>query len=117
MKAGAAIASRLLQAVNANRMVVGTDSDTEWKVFGTVNGDHLQADDIDDERLMIVGKVKRVVPSGQTRRIVDLARLRNVVNALQPQERAADTPEPEPGKEHEFVRGPAVELDILAIYR
>ncbi|MCV7122327.1 DUF6414 family protein [Mycobacterium lacus] len=114
-KVAADIAGRLLQAVNANRIVVGIDGDTEWKVFGTLNGDHLQADDIDNERLLIVGKVKRIVRSGQTRRIVDLARLRNVAKALQPQD---DTPDaPEPGKEHEFVHGPALELDILAIYR
>lgn len=117
VKAGADIASRLLEAVNQNRTVVGTDSDTDWKVFGTVSSDYLQVDDIDNERLMIVGKVKRIVPPGQPRRIVDLSRLRNAASAFQPQAVAADPSGPEAGKEHEYLTGPAVELDILAIYR
>ena len=42
-----------------DRSVIGEDEDTQWKVFGTLHDAHLDADDIDDERLLIVGKIKR----------------------------------------------------------
>jgi hypothetical protein len=112
----AAIVKRLIDRLNAKRSVVGADPDTNWKVFGRIDGDHLHVDDIDAERLIIVGKVKRVIPPGESRQIVDVARLQELSGRLNQQQQGAGQP-PQPGFEEQTVEGPALELTILAIYR
>jgi hypothetical protein len=112
----AQIAKRLIDRLNAKRAVTGGDNDTGWTVFGTLAGDHLNVDDIDAERLIIVGKIKRVLQPGESRQILDVARLQQLMgNQLKSQKSAGEAPPP--GKEHEYVQGPALELTILAIYR
>jgi hypothetical protein len=112
----AQIAKRLLDRLNAKRVAIGGDADTDWTVFGTLAGEHLHVDDIDAERLIIVGKVKRVISPGQSRQIVDVTRFRQLLgNQLEAQKSESDVPPP--GNEHQYVQGPALELTILAIYR
>ena len=86
---------------------MGNDEGTPWTVFGTLKPEHLVAADIDAERLLIVGKIKRKVPPGEMRRIVDFP---------SPSDFNPNSAPPV-FSEDQFVNGPAVELDILAIYR
>ena len=64
-----AFAKELMKSVDVPRVVVGNDEGTPWTVFGTLKPEHLVAADIDAERLLIVGKIKRKVPPGEMRRI------------------------------------------------
>lgn len=114
MKAQVNAVNQLLKGVNARRSVIGEDSDTDWKVFGAIDAEHLRVDDIDDERLVIVGKIKRRLEKGRWRRLAEL------LNAEMPnraERRRMEKEHPPQGKEAEYVAGPALELDVLAINR
>lgn len=94
----------------AKRVVVGEDEDTEWRVSGSLHDQFVHAEDIDD-RLIIVGKITRKLSRGQTR-------LHVMPPTINRQERKAlERKKPEPGKEDQYLVGPALLLDILAIYR
>ncbi|SBS79289.1 hypothetical protein MHPYR_710016 [uncultured Mycobacterium sp.] len=117
-KGGIDAIKQLLEGANISRAVVGTDSDTNWTVYGTVVDEHLLAADIDAERLLIVGKIKRKLAPGQKRRIVDIPHMSELKRGLRKTNEPELTKEDDPPMaEGQFVTGPALELDILAIYR
>jgi hypothetical protein len=96
--------------LEAKRVVVGEDEDTEWKVSGSIHDRFVHADDIDD-RLIIVGKVTRKLSPAQTRPYV----MPPTINRQQ--RKALERKKPESGKEDQYLFGPALLLDVLAIYR
>ena len=114
LKAQLRITKEMLDQTDIKRSVIGEDEDTEWKVFGTLHDECLRVDDIDDERLVIVGKIKRKLALGRWQRIAEMLNF-EIVNRAERRRREKQAP-PQ-GKEDEYVAGPAVELDILAIYR
>lgn len=71
-----------INALNASRAVVGKDDDTVWSIFGSIDGDYLRTDDIDNERLIVVGKIKRLIRTGETRQLIDVSAIQNVTRAL-----------------------------------
>jgi hypothetical protein len=95
-------------------MVVGEDSDIEWKVFGSLDGQHVRVDDISAERLIVVGKVKRLLPRGESRRVVEFVGLPTQYLLPRPQEAGSGAQQ---NRWDQDIVGPALELDILAIYR
>ncbi|MDO3067114.1 DUF6414 family protein [Mycobacteroides abscessus] len=107
------IMKELIEKVDIKKSVIGEDEATDWTVFGTLQGEYLRSD-IDDERLVIVGKIKRKLERGHWRRIAEMINF-ETINRAERRQRAKQAP-PE-GKEHEYIAGPALELDILAIYR
>jgi hypothetical protein len=108
LKTLSAVAKSMLDGIaDIPQVVVGVEKGTGWKVFGTLKSDHLVATDISAERLLIVGKVKRKLPAGEKRRIIDFPSFSDF---------SPDSPPPV-FSDDQFVEGPAVELDILAIYR
>ena len=102
-------ARELLDGMNINRVVVGRDSGTEWSVFGQLYSDHLQVEDIADERAIIVGKIKGIVRRGECRKLVntDAMRFMQTLNS-----NIGTAP-----VEDNEIAGPALELELLAIYR
>jgi hypothetical protein len=119
VKGGIDAIKQLLEGANVGRVVVGTDSDTRWTVFGTIADEHLLAADIDAERLMIVDKVKRKLAPDEKRRIINVPHMSELKRALFRRANEHEPPEEDDPSfgEEQFVTGPALELDILAIYR
>lgn len=108
---------QLLEGVDLKQTAVGSDSDTPWKVFGVLRKENLIASDIDKERLIVVGKVKRVVAEYETRTMVSPAGFEQMAEMFNMPTggRVKDT-RPEI-IEASTIHGPALELDILAICR
>jgi hypothetical protein len=109
LKAQTEIAQQLLDSMNVNRVAVGRDTGTEWSVFGSLYADNLRVEDINNERLIVVGKVKRIVAAGDSRKLVN-------TEAMQLMQRINAPFGTAPDRDNELV-GPALELDVLAIYR
>src|SRR5258705_11577145 len=103
----------MVKRVDARLVVVGDDEDTKWKVGGALFGDHLLTPDI-DRRAVIVGKVTQRLEEGHWRQIMNLAK-QSLVNRQKRREQARQPP-PQ-GKEDNFLSGPALVLDVVAIYR
>jgi hypothetical protein len=114
LAAQSGVAKQLIEGFNAKRMVVGEDSDIEWKVFGSLDGQHVRVDDISAERLIVVGKVKRLLPRGESRRVVEFVGLPTQYLLPRPQEAGSGAQQ---NRWDQDIVGPALELDILAIYR
>ena len=104
---------QLLDDMKISRIAVGRDpSTTNWSIFGPLYGEHLQVEDIDRERLIVVGKVKRIVQFGQSRKLVNS----EAMQMMQKFSKAPLRTEATNSMNNE-IEGPALELDILAIYR
>ncbi len=105
----------ILSRVQSPRKIVGEDPDvTQWKVFGRLDDEHMRVEEIDD-RLIVVGKVERILPPGKWQPLVDTPFL-DYPNRAERKKRQRETA-PEPGKEEHFVQGPALLMDVLAVYR
>ena len=114
MQAKLQLLQGLIGSADIKRSIVGEDADTNWKVFGILHDEHLR-DTIDDERLVVVGKIKRKLANDHWRRIAaDLVDFKTVNRAERKRRERQAPPE---GKENEYIAGPALELDILAINR
>ena len=106
----------LLQNVGGRFVVIGEDDedeDTNWVVGGPITSEHIRTPDI-DSRALIVGKVTAIVREKRWRQIC-LSANPGLLSRAERRERE-ETPPPE-GKEDELIGGPALVLDILAIYR
>ncbi len=93
-------------------LVVGDLDDTNWRIAGQLTTDFIDGDL--EGRARIVGKVSAQWGHGQWKPIMALPG-----SSLLPrdQRRRMEKKGPEPGKEGDFLEGPAAMLDILAIYR
>lgn len=111
MKQQVEVIQELLDSLNVSRVAVGRDDETGWSVFGSLYDEHLQVPDIDNERLIVVGKIKKILKPGESRRVV-------ITEALQLMEMLPSRSKATPTDQSESeIAGPALELDILAIYR
>lgn len=112
-KTQAALARQMLDGMNVNRIAVGRDPETtNWSIFGPLYADHLRVEDIDRERLIVVGKIRRIINLGETRKLVN-------TEAMQVMQFFAGRGGQKSGNNQQDneIAGPALELDILAIYR
>ncbi len=105
-------ASKFIKGVDAQLLVVGEDEDTDWRIAGQLTGQFLHGDV--EGRARVVGKVSKILPQGRWKPYLTLPGM----NIL-PRERRRqlERQAPEPGKEDQYLSGPAIMLDILAIYR
>lgn len=105
--------SNLVEAADARRSVVGDSDHTAWKVVGSLTDEHIQIADVHDidGRLTIVGQIAKLVPADRWHPLV----VTGLIN--RPQRRKLEIEGPRPEQEKYFLRGPAIVLDILAIYR
>lgn len=105
-------ASGVVEAMDAKLVVVGDDPDTDWQVSATLEP-HFMRGDIEG-RARIVGKVARKLPAGRSKPFVTFPGM----NVLPRRQRRDIERAPIPdGKEDEYLTGPALILDLLAIYR
>lgn len=113
VKAQAEVVRQRLDSLNLSRIAVGRDySSTNWSIYGPLYSDHLRVEDVDNERLIVVGKIKRIVPYGQTRKLVNNEAMQ-MMKGLSKPSGPTDTSNPLNNE----IAGPALELDIIAIYR
>lgn len=103
----------LLGGMNASLVIVGDDEDTEWKVAGKLADAGLRTKDVEG-RARIVGKVTKHVAPGRWQPYLTFPGM-NL--ASREDRRRLERQKPEPGKEDDYLAGPALMLDVLAIYR
>lgn len=104
--------SGFITGLGAGLIVVGEDDETGWRVAGQLSDNALRSDI--EGRGRIVGKVSRVLTPGHWKPYLTFPGM-----SLLPREerRKLERQAPETGKEDEYLSGPALMLDILAIYR
>lgn len=101
-----------VEGVGAKAVIVGYDEECDWRVSGVLEGDlDLQAF---DGRAIIVGKVTRKLAPGEYKPFLTLPGL-NVMS--REQRRQAERKKPDARSDEDYLEGPALLLDILAIYR
>lgn len=101
-----------VEAMDAKLIVVGEDLDSEWKISATLDPEFIQGDFEGDAR--IVGKVAKRIRTGRSKPFLTFPGM----NLMSRQERRQTERSPIPeGKEDEYLIGPALMLDLLAIYR
>lgn len=105
-------AAGMLRGLNANLVVVGEDDDTEWCVAGKLADGFIHGEL--DGRARLVGKVTKVLPPGRWKPFLTFPGMNLVPRE---ERRKMEREAPPPGKESEYLSGPALMLDILAIYR
>jgi hypothetical protein len=105
-------ASEMIEALNLPQMVVGVEDGSQWKVFAEIKQEWIKPGDLDGPK-RIVGKVIRTVDSGKTHELVKIpgANLGN-----REQRRQQQRTNPGMADKGQTLRGPAVELELLAIY-
>lgn len=108
--------SEFIDNLDSKTVFIGEDEEDEgavsWKVSGSLVGD-VNPDELDG-RAIVVGKVAQVLQAGRVKPFVTLPGM-NMMS--REDRRKAERSRPEPGKEGEFLQGPAIVLDVLALYR
>ena len=104
--------SGFISGLNAGLLVVGEDEETDWRVAAQLTDEFLHGDI--EGRACIVGKVSKLIPPGRWKPYLTFPGMN-----LVPREdrRRMERQAPAPGSESEYLSGPALMLDILAIYR
>lgn len=99
-------------SLGGTQTLVGEFEDTEWKVFGQLKTG-LAPDDIDG-LAVVVGKVTAIIPAGRWKSLITLPGMQMLSRS---ERREQERKGPNPGDEDNWVQGPALMLDILAVYR
>jgi hypothetical protein len=104
--------SDFIGGLNANLVVVGEDEGTDWRIAAHLTDDFVHGDV--EGRARIVGKVSRVLRAGQWKPYLTFPGM-NL--GSREDRRRMERQRPALGKENEYIAGPALMLDLLAIYR
>lgn len=105
-------AASLISGVGANLVVVGEDDDTDWKIAAQVD-EQFQLGDLEG-RARIVGKVSRIIREGQWKPFLTFPGMKLLSRE---DRRRMERQAPAEGKEDEYLSGPALMVDLLAVYR
>lgn len=100
------------EGMNASLIVNGVDDETPWTVSTVLLGEHDPADF--QGRAIVVGKVIRTLREDEWKPYLAFPGLGALTREKR---RELERQKPTPGKEGEFLGGPALLLDVLAIYR
>jgi len=104
--------SGLIDGMNASLVIVGEDDDTQWSVSGRLAGD-VRLGQLEG-RAIVVGKVSKVLRDGSWEPFLTFPGM-NL--GSREQRRALKKQAPEPDSSDQHLHGPALLLDVLAIYR
>jgi hypothetical protein len=101
-----------VRAFNGDQVVVGEFDTSEWRVVGRLNSSYLHGDIEGVAR--VVGKISIRWPQSEWKPLLALPGM-----SLLPREqrRRLQQTRPGPAERNQYVEGPAVMLDVLAIYR
>ncbi len=107
-----AAVTSLVDSFGAELVLVGERDDSDWRVAGRLSSKWLRGDV--DGYARVIGKVSSKIRVGATKPLIALPGA-----ALIPREqrRKMEREGPKPGEEDSWLRGPALMLDILAVYR
>jgi hypothetical protein len=94
-------------------VVVGERDDSDWRISGRLIAGGIRDSELDGVA-RVVGKVASVLPEGQHKSLLALPGMNFLTRE---QRRAQATEGPKPGDEANWLQGPALVLDILAVYR
>lgn len=104
--------SSLLGTMEASTVVVGEDDDTGWRIAGQLEDGFVHGDV--EGRARVVGKVTRRIAEGRWKPLLALPGMRLISRE---ERRRLERQGPKDGEEDQFLAGPALMLDILAIFR
>ncbi|GAA1214919.1 DUF6414 family protein [Rhodoglobus aureus] len=109
-----------IQALTAMSSVMGDDlaivgerDDTDWRVAGRLIAASIRDSELDGVA-RVVGKVSAAVRAGEHKSLLALPGMNLMTRE---QRRAQAKLGPKPGEEANWLSGPAVMLDVLAVYR
>lgn len=109
-----------IQAVTAvsslmgdNLVVVGERDDTDWRIAGRLIASSIRDNELDGAA-RVVGKVSAVLGPREHKSLLALPGMNLMTRE---QRRAQARSGPKPGEEANWLTGPAVMLDVLAVYR
>jgi hypothetical protein len=105
-------ASSFISGLGAQLVAVGEDEDTEWRVAGRVLDEHLHGDI--DGRARVVGKVEKIIRPGRWQPYLTFPGMKVIGREAR---RKMERQGPGSREEDQYLPGPALMLDILAIYR
>lgn len=95
-------------------VVVGDDSDTEWKIVGSLDPRWIRQGATLDDRVRIIGKVKKRIAADKWYPLLSLPGM-NLVNRDERRRMERQGPA-DPSDEGNYVRGPLLVVEFLAIY-
>ncbi|OKX86681.1 DUF6414 family protein [Corynebacterium glutamicum] len=104
----------LLENFDFKPVVVGDDSDTEWKIAGTLQPEWIRPDSSFEDRVRVIGKVKKIVPEGRWYPLFSLPGM-NVMKREERRRLERQGPKDD-GEKENFLEGPLVVVDYLAIF-
>jgi len=102
----------LANSLGADAMLVGEPADSKWQVAGKLLDAHLRGEI--DGYARVVGKVSSVLRDGEWKPLLALPGMNLLSRA---QRRDMERKGPDAGQEANWLRGPALMLDVLAVYR
>lgn len=103
----------VLRGIESSKvLIVGEDDATDWRVAGHLSG-QVELGDLEG-RARVVGKVARTLREGQWKPYLAFPGMDLLSREKR---RLAERTAPAAGKEDEYLHGPALILDILAVYR
>jgi len=104
--------SNLLGAFKSDLVFVGEPDDTDWRVSGRLDPAYLR-DEIEGFAT-VIGKVNRQIGPGQWRHLLTMPGMDVIPRAKR---RELERKGPEAGQEESWLAGPALILDVLAVFR
>lgn len=102
----------LTKSLGGDAVLVGEPSETDWRIAGKLVDSYLRGEIEGYAR--VVGKVSAVLKSGTWRPLLALPGMQLL---SRDKRREMEKKGPDAGQEGNWLQGPAVMLDILAIYR
>lgn len=93
--------------------VVGERDDTDWRIAGRLIAASVRDSELDGAA-RVVGKVSTILRPGEHKSLLALPGMNLMTRE---QRRAQAKSGPKPGEEANWLTGPAVMLDVLAVYR
>jgi hypothetical protein len=102
----------LIRGIDSPRVFLGESDETDWKLICPAKEVYLE--EMIEGPARIVGKVVKSLKAGEWKPVVTLPGM----NLLSREERRKrDRTPPEAGHEGEYIQGPALIVEVLAIYR
>ena len=101
----------MMRSMNLNSLCVGDDDDTDWAIAGAMHPDGIR-ELPDDSRALMLGKVKKRIKRGSHHHMMAVPGM-----GLARKKRRSLDKTPQPGKEDQFLEGPLLMLDLIAVFR
>lgn len=106
--------SSLTERMEVAPILIGDDEDTEWKIVGSLNTKWIRDLDELEDRCIVIGKVRKVIPEGRWHLLASLPGM-NLISRDERRKKERTGPTND-GEKSQYVEGPAVVVDFLAIY-